>query len=106
MNMKKLWEITEMMDKNDLIHKAMPRDTTNQIIFTMNERIQKLMEIIGNPSTCRGCGDPIWWITTKYKKAMPLNNDLTLHFASCPEARKFRKKKVEEKDEKAQRHLL
>jgi hypothetical protein len=47
-----------------------------------------------NTGTCRGCGaDLIWYLTPK-GKAMPVET-LTLepHWAKCPNAEDFRKKK-------------
>jgi len=80
-----------MSDVNDLIHKAMPKATND--LISVNEKISNLLKIIANPSQCRSCHQPIWWVTTKFKKAMPLNNDITPHFASCPDAQKWRKKR-------------
>lgn len=55
--------------------------------------------------SCRGCGDPILWYTTTAGKKMPVNADATVieregasyvrsdetHWATCPEAGKFRR---------------
>jgi len=44
---------------------------------------------------CRACGEDIFWVKTKNGKLMPMNfNELKqTHFATCPEADKFRKRK-------------
>ena len=44
-------------------------------------------------SSCRGCGSTIFWIKTAAGKMMPVDPDGTSHFATCPEALRFRKKK-------------
>jgi len=82
-----------MNDENDLIHKAMPRND-----LKIHGLIQNHLKLIGNPSTCRSCDAPIWWILTKNNKKMPLNNDLTSHFSSCPQSREWRKNRQMKKD--------
>jgi len=42
-------------------------------------------------SPCRGCGQSVAWITTKAGKLMPVDDDGTSHFATCPKAGQFRK---------------
>jgi len=44
------------------------------------------------PAECRGCGMIIYWITVK-EKPMPVNPDGVSHFATCPKADVFRRKK-------------
>lgn len=41
--------------------------------------------------SCRGCGAPVYWITTAAGKAMPVDLDGVSHFATCPQAAKFRR---------------
>jgi hypothetical protein len=43
--------------------------------------------------TCRACGAPMNWCETKAGKRAPLNLDGTSHFATCPDAERFRKAK-------------
>lgn len=40
---------------------------------------------------CRSCGAPVYWVTTRRGKKMPVNADGTSHFASCPQAGKWRR---------------
>jgi len=59
--------------------------------------LSNLMKLIGNPGVCgnenrKGCGQPIWWITTKTRTPAPLNPDGTPHFATCPNALEFKRK--------------
>lgn len=45
------------------------------------------------PVVCRGCGKHVYWIKTDKGKNMPINPDGITHFATCPQAGKFRSKK-------------
>jgi len=53
-------------------------------------------------SSCRGCGATIYWIITESGKRMPVDPDGHSHFASCPEASRFR----QDARESMQRSLL
>lgn len=55
--------------------------------------IEKLLDMIGNKSHCKGCGAEIWWIKTKKGKNMPVTNKALPHHIDCPKAEQFRKKK-------------
>lgn len=44
-------------------------------------------------SECRGCGATIWWIETTRGKFMPINEDGSSHFSTCPKAELFRRAK-------------
>ena len=49
----------------------------------------------GTPrARCKGCNAKIYWIRTKKRKWMPVDADGTPHFAACPKARRFRKRKA------------
>ncbi len=54
--------------------------------------VEKLVKILGQAGTCRGCGDPIYWVITKNGKKSPLDADGESHFATCPKADRFRTK--------------
>lgn len=41
-----------------------------------------------------GCGNEIWWVKTKKGKFMPVDPDGTPHWATCPKASKFKKKRL------------
>lgn len=46
------------------------------------------------PTTCRSCSAVVLWIESKAKaKRAPINPDGTSHFATCPDAEKWRKAK-------------
>ena len=49
--------------------------------------------IVVSEETCRSCGAPITWVKTESGKWMPLDPDGTSHFATCPDAAKWRKKR-------------
>jgi hypothetical protein len=40
---------------------------------------------------CRGCGAPIAWARTPAGRSAPLDRDGVSHFATCPEAERFRR---------------
>lgn len=44
-----------------------------------------------NLGHCKACDAPMAWCTTKAGKRAPLNADGTSHFATCPDAQRFRK---------------
>jgi hypothetical protein len=45
-------------------------------------------------ATCRGCSARVYWIVTTGGRRMPVNPDGVSHFATCPSAGDFRKKKT------------
>lgn len=45
------------------------------------------------PSACRSCGAPIAWVVTRAGKRAPIDPDGTNHFATCPQAAEWRKRK-------------
>lgn len=54
--------------------------------------IQSLLKTIGaKPGACKGCGTPVWWVTTKNGKSAPFTSEALNHFADCPKAASFRK---------------
>ena len=44
-----------------------------------------------NLSSCRSCGEQILWAITPRGKRAPLNRGGVSHFATCPDAMKWRK---------------
>ena len=55
------------------------------------KRVELLLAIVGDKGRCRGCGAEIWWVKTKRGKPAPYDVDGLSHFATCPEAGRFRK---------------
>lgn len=48
----------------------------------------------GTPVTnCRGCNAEIAFVKTPAGKSMPVNGDGTSHFGTCPQAKRFSRKK-------------
>jgi hypothetical protein len=46
-----------------------------------------------NLGECRGCGAPIAWARTPTGRQAPLEREGINHFASCPEADRFRRER-------------
>lgn len=46
---------------------------------------------MNNQAHCKSCGVPINWVKTKAGKFMPLELNGTPHWATCPDAKKFKK---------------
>jgi len=65
--------------------------------LTPEQKMSNLLKLIGNASQCKGCQAPMWWVSTKAGKAMPLNPDGTPHWGSCPSVRDFKIKKEAER---------
>lgn len=50
--------------------------------------------IAPEPARCRSCGDEIGWVVSHVsRRKAPINPDGTSHFATCPQADKWRKAK-------------
>lgn len=62
---------------------------------TCEERLQKLLKVIGSKSKCKGCYADIYWVKTPGGKNMPVDIDGTPHWASCPQAEDFKKRQRE-----------
>ncbi len=57
-------------------------------------RVGKMLDVISKEKRpCRLCQRTIWMLETKTGKAAPYDDDAVNHFASCPHANEFRKKK-------------
>jgi len=54
-------------------------------------RLRNLLKVVGAPGTCKGCGAAILWVTTKNGKAAPYDPDGETHWATCPNAKRFKK---------------
>lgn len=54
-------------------------------------RVKVLMQTVGEPGTCKGCGADIFWIVTKSGKRAPYTALGLNHFADCPKASAFRR---------------
>lgn len=62
-----------------------------------DDKMRKLLQLIGNFGQCRGCNAPMYWLTTKAGKPMPVNPDGTPHWATCPKSREFKIQKQKER---------
>jgi hypothetical protein len=61
--------------------------------ISSEQKMSNLLKLIGGPGQCKSCQAPLWWITTKAGKAMPLNSDGVVHWATCPQSREWKKEK-------------
>lgn len=46
----------------------------------------------GDVGRCRSCRAEVMWVTTAAGKRMPIDRDGTSHFATCPDAKDWRRK--------------
>jgi hypothetical protein len=51
--------------------------------------------VIINLARCQGCGQPIAWARTPAGRSAPLDRDGVSHFATCPEADRFRRRRAQ-----------
>lgn len=55
--------------------------------------LEKSFDALFGSGKCKGCGEKIWWVFTKNGKRSPIRADGVSHFADCPKAGTFRRKK-------------
>lgn len=58
------------------------------------ERALSLLRILGGaPKKCRGrdCNAMVWWVITRNRSPMPVDADLQVHWATCPNAKDFKR---------------
>lgn len=62
-------------------------------VETAGERIAAFLKVVADARPCSGptCGATIYWLRTKAGRAAPFNGDLTSHFATCPDVRRFKR---------------
>jgi hypothetical protein len=46
-----------------------------------------------NTALCRGCGQIVLWTITPHDRKMPIDRDGVSHFATCPRAADFRRRR-------------
>jgi len=63
----------------------------------LKAQVRWRLQLMGIPvQECRDCKEPIIFLRTKTGKFMPVTMALQSHFADCPAANKFRKKRYEQ----------
>lgn len=66
-------------------------------IISLKNGIQVEVDIEKDKGECRGCGEEIFWATTRRGKKMPIcqedDGSWVSHFSNCIMANDFRKKK-------------
>lgn len=60
---------------------------------TWQDRLKKMLVIVGTPGRCKGCNLAIYWVSTRRDSVLPYTAEGLPHFADCPKASEFRKKK-------------
>ena len=60
--------------------------------MSLEERVSTLLNKIGSRAKCKGCGQQIWWVTTRHGKKMPVSESFLCHFEDCQSADQFRSK--------------
>jgi len=61
----------------------------------LRENIRRLLDQVGDRRPCRGatCKAIIWYVRLKTGKVAPYTADALNHFADCPDAAAFKKRK-------------
>lgn len=52
-----------------------------------------LLDQVGTPGVCNGCGTRIYWVVHRNGKKVPYTPQGFNHFINCPRAKKFRNPK-------------
>lgn len=75
---------------------AQPTDSVAlQELRAIQNNFSRLLAVIGDKATCKGCGAEIYWVVNpKTSKRMPITANGLNHFADCPAAAQFRKDKT------------
>jgi hypothetical protein len=68
-----------------------PRLMTAEEVQQIRENMAKLLVNIGDPSRCKGCGAPIFFVRHKNGKSVPYTPQGLNHFADCPQAKEFKR---------------
>ncbi|MCU0912980.1 MAG: hypothetical protein MUC88_00280 [Planctomycetes bacterium] len=64
------------------------------LVSELRENIRRLLDVVGDRLPCKGptCTATIWFVRTKRGKITPYDGDACNHFATCPDAAKFKRK--------------
>jgi len=84
-----LEELAKLRISQDFV--AMQKETAmaNNVVDPAD--VVRLLNVVGDVGTCKGCGETIWWVKTKAGKSAPYTEKALNHFADCPKADRFRK---------------
>jgi hypothetical protein len=66
-------------------------DTIESCIHAQAEAMKRLIDLIGDPGICRGCGCRIYWVEHRNGKKVPYTSFGLNHFINCPEAARFKR---------------
>jgi hypothetical protein len=70
-----------------------PEDKDHECVRSQRAAMARLLDLVGDPGTCKGCGKEIIWIVHKNGKRVPYTQAGLNHFIDCPFAEKFRRVK-------------
>ncbi len=61
------------------------------LLKIINHEIENRLHSLGVKQVgCMSCGRLIFWLRTKNDRSAPVQSDLISHFATCPQAKKFK----------------
>ena len=71
---------------------ALDSEDANRLQATAYQA-EALLKVVGDEGVCRDCLAPIYWVVTKASRRAPYNPDASSHFATCPKADEFRRRR-------------
>lgn len=57
----------------------------------LRQNLTNILNQVGDPGTCKGCGAALYWVKHKNGKKVPYTESGLNHFVDCPAADRFRK---------------
>lgn len=72
---------------------AAPEIPVDASLSEVRAAVRQFVELCGFASYCRGCQASIVWVEHENGKRCPYNREALSHFADCPEAAAFRRKR-------------
>lgn len=60
-------------------------------IKAQRNAMEKLLNLVGQPGACRGCGVTVFWMVHNNGARTPYDPSGLNHFVSCPEAARFKR---------------
>lgn len=54
-------------------------------------RVTRLLDMLAKPCLCKKCRKPIYFLTTKNRRSIPISESGLVHFIDCPYAGEFRR---------------
>lgn len=85
-------QIAEIVDVAITEHSP-PIDPKALTVDTMKKRVLSLLQQVGEPATCKACDAPMFFVVTRAGRRAPYTTEGLNHFADCPNASMFKKKR-------------